>query len=315
MEHDIGVRSSTETVDARIARLAATQHGVFSRAQAVAEGAARSFIQHRLAARRWELRHPGIYAVAGTPAAWRQQLMAACLAAGDGARASHRAAGAVWRLPGGSEEIMELSVPKERRVRLRGVLVHRAAGLIPADVTVVDAIPVTTATRTLIDLAAMIPGDTLEEALDDALRRRLTSVPRLRWRLNGLGRRGRPGTGTLRALLEARTGGEAVPESVIETRLLRVLREAGLPAPVCQYEIRDRGRVLARVDAAYPEIRLAIEVDGYRWHSGRARWERDLARRNALTARGWRIIHVTWSDLENRPDRIARTIADAVAGR
>jgi very-short-patch-repair endonuclease len=81
--------------------------------------------------------------------------------------------------------------------------------------------------------------------------------------------------------------------------------------PIPQYGIRERGRLLARVDFAYPDIRLAIEVDGYRWHSGRAGWEHDLERRNKLTAIGWRVIHVTSSDLEHRFDNIVRVIAEA----
>jgi very-short-patch-repair endonuclease len=83
---------------------------------------------------------------------------------------------------------------------------------------------------------------------------------------------------------------------------------------VCQHEVREGGRVLARVDFAYPDLRIAIEVDGYRWHSGRARWERDLGRRNDLTALGWRVVHVTSSDLAHRPDRIVRMIAQALGG-
>src|SRR5207249_2080176 len=143
-------------------------------------------------------------------------------------------------------------------------------------------------TRTIIDLAAVISGETLEEALDVALQRRLTSLSRVRWRLADLGRHGRPGIAMLRRLIAARSGVEAVPESVIETRFSRLLRRAGLPAPVRQYHVRDRGRLVARVDFAYPDARLAIEVEGFRWHSGRARWERDLGRRNELTELGWR---------------------------
>jgi very-short-patch-repair endonuclease len=84
---------------------------------------------------------------------------------------------------------------------------------------------------------------------------------------------------------------------------------AGLPKPAIQHEIRDRGRLVAIVDFAYPDVRLAIEADGYRWHSGRARWRTDLQRRNAVTALGWRIVHVTWEDLERTPDELLRLIS------
>ncbi|MGH2727495.1 MAG: endonuclease domain-containing protein [Actinomycetota bacterium] len=62
-----------------------------------------------------------------------------------------------------------------------------------------------------------------------------------------------------------------------------------------------------------PDSLLAIEVDGYRWHSGRSRWETDLARRNRLTSRGWRVLHVTAADIEHRPDELTCTIAAALA--
>lgn len=185
---------------------------------------------------------------------------------------------------------------------------------IPAvDVTVVDAIPVTTPARTMIDLAAMIPRETVEEALDDALRRGLTSISRLRWRIDELARRGRPGIAIVRALLDARMNKTTVPQSVLETRLLRMIKRAGLPAPRCQHEIKDRGKLIAIFDFAYPDVRLAIEADGYRWHTGRLRWEQDLARRNAVTARGWRMIHLTATDLERRPQEFVGTIAAALS--
>jgi very-short-patch-repair endonuclease len=191
-----------------------------------------------------------------------------------------------------------------------GVVIHRVGPLPTVDLTTLDGIPVTTAARTLIDLAAVASRESVEEALDDALRRGLVSVARLRWRLNELGGSGRRGAGTIRDLIAARGGGEPVPKSVFETRLLRALSAGGLPAPVRQHEIRVRGRLVARVDFAYPEQRLAIEADSRRWHTGRVRWERDLARRNALTALGWRIMHVTWSEMTSDPEGMIRRIGD-----
>jgi very-short-patch-repair endonuclease len=72
--------------------------------------------------------------------------------------------------------------------------------------------------------------------------------------------------------------------------------------------------VVAVVDFAYPDRRIAIEVDGYRWHAGRRRWERDLARRNALTALGWRVLHVTAADIEQRPGDMLAIVRAALGG-
>lgn len=117
----------------------------------------------------------------------------------------------------------------------------------------------------------------------------------------------------LRALLEARAPGPA-PGSPLERRLLRLLRSAGLAAgAVAQHEIRDRGRLVAIADVAFPALKLALEADGYRWHAGRARWEHDLARRNRLVALGWTVLHVTAADLDQRREETVRTIARLTA--
>jgi hypothetical protein len=117
----------------------------------------------------------------------------------------------------------------------------------------VDAIPVTTPARTLLDVAGVAPLHEVEDALDDALRRKLVSVSRLRWRLRDTAHMGTPGAKAMKALIDARAGDTGVPQSVFETRLLRVLRAAGLPQPTLQHEIRDRGRLMALVDFAFPE--------------------------------------------------------------
>jgi very-short-patch-repair endonuclease len=205
---------------------------------------------------------------------------------------------------------VEVTVPRERRRKAPGV-VHRN-GLARVDVTAVAGIPVTTVARTLIDVAATTDPDVVEEALDEALGRGLLSISRIRWRLGELGR-GRPGVGVMRALVDARDSRLPTSESVLETKLLRVLRRARLPEPLPQHKICDGSRVVARVDLAYPDHRLAIEADGFRWHSGRMRWQRDRARANDLMLLGWRVIRVTWDDITLRPDHVIASIRAALA--
>jgi very-short-patch-repair endonuclease len=232
--------------------------------------------------------------------------MAATLCWSPGAAVSHRAAVALWRLPGVDLPPPELTVPRDRRRNHACDVIVHWSPLPVADVTAVDGIPVTTPARTLIDIASVVPADVVEEALDDALRRSLVSVPRLRWRIQELGARGRQGIGVIRGLVAERAGTGVESRSVLETRLARALKRAGL-RPVRQHPLRDRGRVVAVVDFAFPEARLVIEADGYKWHTGRARWANDLARRNRVTALGWRVLHITWADLhENEPDTIDR---------
>lgn len=291
-------------IEAVLAPLIARQHGVFSRAQAARAGATRRVIGRRLATGRWQQLQPGVYRVTGTPPSWRQGLMASCLAWGSGTVISHRAAAALWQLPGFEPSTVEVTVPRGRgRVAARDAIVHWIP-VASADRTTLDGIPVTTVARTLIDLASVTSPDLVEDALDDALRRRLASVRRIRSRLAAIARRGRPGVGVIRALLAERDAAGPVAESVLETRLFRALARAGLPAPARQFRVRDGGRTIAVVDVAFPEARLAVEADGYRWHAGKRRWERDLARRNELASLGWRVVHVTWTDLTARREQL-----------
>jgi very-short-patch-repair endonuclease len=96
---------------------------------------------------------------------------------------------------------------------------------------------------------------------------------------------------------------------------VRLLRAAGLQPPVRQQVVRDRGRFVARVDLSYPHERLILEADGYPWHSGRAAWERDVGRRNTLTRLGWRVVHVTWADVTERPQETIATIREVLLTR
>jgi very-short-patch-repair endonuclease len=259
----------------------------------------------------WERVHRDVFRIAGTHSTWRQDLIIASLIWGRGATISHRGAARLWRLASFERIVVELTVPKQRRRRSAPGIVHRGS-LRSFEVTVVDAIPVTTPARTLIDLAAVAEIDAVEEALDDAIGRGLVSIPSVRRRLDALARKGRPGIAAMRALLEARDGSLSVPMSVFETRLLRELKRARIPPPACQYEVRHEGNHIATVDFAWPERRLAIEADGFKWHSARTRFERDRGRRNAMTLVGWRVIHVTWTGLSGQPDRVIADVRKAL---
>lgn len=252
--------------------------------------------------------YEGIYHLSAVAPSWHQALVAAWFWAGEGAVVSHRAAGALSRLDGVEPGFVELTTGKPGRSPPRGILLHRSTQLPSRDLTRIGLLPATNVTRTLIDLAGVLDKERIERAIDDALRRGLTSVSRLRGRLGDLGGPGRAGTRLLRELLDARTDRAAPPESLLEARLLKLLTASGLPVPVTQYEIRAAGRVLARLDFAYPDRLVAIEADGYRYHSGRIVWQRDLERRNLLAGLGWRMVHVTWEDLALRPGEVVEIL-------
>jgi len=228
--------------------------------------------------------------------------MAACLHAGKGAVVSHRAAAALWRLDGMEPGIVELITP--RRIRRPGIVAHQTS-LPRRRTTHIGPIPVTDATRTLLDLGAVVPLHAAQPALEDALRRGLTTLVLLRRRLRTDGGRGHRGAGVLRELVDARDPDAAPAESILEIRLGRLLANSALPPAIPQHEIRGKGgALLARVDFAFVEAMVAVEADGYRYHSGAVAWARDRSRDNVLTARGWRVYRVTHQDLAKRPERV-----------
>jgi very-short-patch-repair endonuclease len=178
------------------------------------------------------------------------------------------------------------------------VKAHRQGPLPSQDMKLIDGIPTTSIDRTLMDLSAVADIDVFEDALDSALRKRLTSVPRLRLRTRQ--ESGRRGIKNLRKLLDERSPDGQPTQSRFETRLNRLFLNGGLP-PLRQFTIWDGGEFVARVDFCFPEAKVIVEADSYRWHSGKRAWERDIERRNQLTMLGWQIVHITWDDLIRRP--------------
>jgi very-short-patch-repair endonuclease len=237
-------------------------------------------------------------------------MLAACLAAGADAVASHRSAARLWRLIDPSEDILEVSVPRRNGPRPRGVVVHRSGDLIAAQTTLRGRIPVTNPLRTMVDLAAVLPPNNVEDALDAGLRwPALFSVAAVEATLNRLAGRGRSGAGVLRKVLEEREFGNEVSDSELEKRMNKLLRQAGLPKAVFHYVVQTpAGLFLAEVDFAYPKIRLAIEVDGFDAHGTPRAMAKDFVRENGLVPYKWHVLRFTWSQVTNEPAMVAAAI-------
>ena len=297
-----------QQADVAVTRLAARQVGLVTRPQVLTAGLSADQLKRRLSSGLLVASQRGVYRLGGAPQSFEQTLLAACLAAGPRAVASHRSAALLWRLRDVEARVLEITVPGGGQPRLRGARVHRTRQLDRFDVTRLGRIPVTRPTRTLLGLAAVAP-EVVEGALDDALVRELVTVRALIRFLERTGARGRDGTARLRNLVRQRLDGQAATESALEDAFVRLLREAGLPPPVRQYAIRLPGRPAVRLDFAYPSRRLAVEVDGRRWHSARADVERDRSKSNLLAALGWRLLRFGWSDVRDRRGHLAATVA------
>lgn len=297
----------THQRDVIISRHAKRQHGVFTRRQAIDAGFSASAISRRLASRVWERVDFGAYRFAGTPSSLKQRLMAACLL--GPAVASHRSAALLWDLAGMPAEIVEVTALRHQRRRQAGITWHESYHLTERDVTQIDGIPVTRPVRTFLDLAVVLSAPALEEILDEGRRRNLLEIEPIWRRLEELGDI-RPGTKRARNVLASQVDSDRPAESVLETRFRQLLRDAGVPTPKPQVEI-DMNGTTARVDFAYPDVRLAIELDGAAYHSSQKALRRDRNRENRLVALGWRVLRFTWEDVRDDPEAVLRCVQRA----
>lgn len=281
-------------IDDAIAAGAAAHHGLVTFHEARAHGLSSDQIQHRARSRKWRRVHQGVFAVAGAPETWEQHVLAAVLAAGEGAIASHATAAALWALHDAiRERTIEITVPRPRLPRLTGVTVHRSALLAHDDFAIAEEIRLTSVARTLVDLTAVRGLGWIARAMDDALRRNLTSLPAVRDCARRLG--GAPGRrpSVVHLLVAERfDAGGGKTESWLERMVLGVLRDAGIPEPEPQYDVMADGHRY-RLDFAWPHQRVAVEVDGYGPHSSYAAFHDDRQRDLRLQRDGWRVLHVS----------------------
>jgi very-short-patch-repair endonuclease len=248
---------------------------------------------------------PRTFRLARYASSWQQLLWAAVLWGGDCSAISHRAAAALYRLDGCEPGPVELTVDVGASCRAGGLRVHQSKWE-GVETRTVSGLRVTAPEHTLVDLARTMPLDFLDDVLESALRLGLTTPERVRSRLGS-----RPGSAALREILEHRGYGRP-RGSRLEGRFLRVLRDTGLPLPTSQHEVRI-GAARYFIDFAYPELRLAIELDGLAKRTSRQAVDRELARQNAMVLDGWTVLRFTWSDVTERPDRVVDCVLRAVA--
>jgi very-short-patch-repair endonuclease len=215
--------------------------------------------------------------------------LAAVLACGEDARLSGRAAAHLLGLLKGRPPQPEVTGRLKRRAQ--GVTVRRGRIDTP-DRAVCRGVPVTAVPRTLTDLAADLPLDALARACHEAGVRYRTTPADV---VAVLARRPKtPGAAKLRRIVH---GDAPVTLSVLERRFLALLREHELPLPETN---RPAGG--HRVDCRWPERRLTVELDSYRFHNSRHAWEQDRRREREARARGDELRRYTWADVHEEPD-------------
>lgn len=303
-EHELLVAPASEGLGA----VAWRQHGVVSSAQLRALGIGRGAIDWRV---RHGALHPlsrGVYAVGHARLTLRGRYWAALLACGGPGAAvlSHRSAAAVWDLlpsPAGRHDVTTL----RRGASSAAVRVHRTRSMRPADVTHDDGLPITTVTRTLIDLADVLTLHRLTRVCHRAEVLRVLDAKMIVTRLDELpGRRRR----ALRAALD--TLSHADPHhtrSELEERFLALIAKFGLPQPRVNSRVEGH-----EVDFFWPNDGLIVETDGLAAHGTPTAFEHDRRRDAELQLAGYRVVRFTWRQIAGEPDAVARTLR-ALLGR
>ena len=268
------------------------QYGLVSTRELRLLGVTAGGQRRRIAAGDWEPAAPGVVRLAGAPRSPEQDLMAACLAAGPSAVASHQSAAWMWGL----------APPPDRHAVIVARGVHR--GLVsvdvrrpvdyPAHVVLWRRIPCTDPLRTLIDWASVAPRERIDGAIDTALAERLLTVEGIEVQLGKLTRQGRRGVQGVRTSLADRGLVGAPNPSVLESRILRLLHQAGIVPLGVEVPMGEEGRY--RVDVMLAPT-LVLEVDGYAYHHTPEQVIEDERRRRRLRLGGVEVLVYTWREI------------------
>ncbi len=291
-----------------MAALARDQHGVVARRQLLRRGVTKEQIDGRLRSGGLHPIHRGVYAVGHTAITRRGRWMAAVLASGDEAVLSHRSATALYGAWGSGAGEIHVTVPRKVRSALS---IRRHFSMLPEDEReIVDGIPVTSAARAVLDLAA----EKGEAAAESALRE-----------LEYLGIYGAVSLPALLARHPNHRGAQACREALdhlrddpggrlrsnLEERFIAFLDAENIPRPRLNYWL-SIGDDRFQVDCFWPRARLVGELDGFKAHGTRRAFGSDRRRDRKLGVAGYRVVRITEDQIRNEPDALAEDLQASV---
>lgn len=302
-----------------VSELAASQHDVFTRAQAAANGVSWRTIGALVESGLLAEPAPGVLvAVGGGEVTWRQRAIATARSRPGVALAFDTAA----RIAGidgfdvhpSVDGPIALSVERPRVVRLPGVVVHRVASLPRCDLVSVDGAPCTNLARTLCDIGSVCDPLLVERALDDVVRRG-SSRRWIRETALRLHRPGQRGTGVLLGALDALERRGVVRDSWFEKLIELCIDDPHLGEVTMQHRVRDeRGRVVARFDLAIPEVMLGIEGHSREHHWGAGPEASDESRDDEVARLGWDVMYLGYASVQS-PSTVLRRVQQRVDAR
>jgi very-short-patch-repair endonuclease len=197
--------------------------------------------------------------------------------------------------------IVEVTVPRNRRLQLQPGTRLRRRDLKPADIVELQGLAVTAMDLTAIETAVRRGGG--PSLMDTALQRR-TELPNL-WRAH-VRNKGRHGSPRARIFLQSAADGS---RSKAERLFIALLRKHHITGWKANYPVG--GYV---VDVAFPGPKVAVEIDGWAFHSDPDKFEKDRKRQNALILLGWQVLRFTWRDLVEQPERVIAELNRAICG-
>ena len=284
------------------AQLAARQHGMVTWAQMIGADMTRHAIAGHVDDGWLVARHRGVYQLGVFGGPFGDE-MAALLACGPHAVLSHWSAASVFELCRRNGRLVHVTLTAGHSGRRPGIRPHRIA-LEPDDVVTRHGLRLTSPARTLLDLPALAPRGTLEKLIEEAQVQNLVGTAELlavAERANG-----RHGLPLFRELVDF-LDEPLFTRSEAERRLHALCRSAALPLPRTNVH-----RAGWEVDAVWDAQRLVVEVDGYKFHRTRAKFERDRRKDADLMLAGFRVLRITWRRLTKEPDQVIALLAAAL---
>lgn len=293
--------------------LAVTQEGHISWAQLLDCGLSPAQIKYRCRAHGWVKVLPRVYRVAGVGDSFQSRIAATTLWLGtsghfvsttagflmglEGVRCPDRITVARTSVPATPAWLKVIRLNPGNRPHLRSVGGRRVP---PVE-------------RVLLEIAADLPRTDAGRALDDALRRRLTTLDRLNAMLERESVQGRKGVRVLRSLLGSRDLRNEKVRSGFESRMLRILRR--IDTFVCaDHEVRVAGERFV-IDFYFPEVLLGVECHSIRWHLADEAFKNDVRRHRLIATAGIELLFFTWDEVTSTPRRVEAEVRAAVERR
>jgi predicted transcriptional regulator of viral defense system len=282
-------------VERLLGRIASRAHGVVTVEELHEAGITRREVARRLQSGLLLAEFRGVYRVGHRAPSSEAHYMAAVKAAVTGGVLSGLAAAWAWGLVRTGPPLPDVTCPTERRIR--GIRMHRSRRLHASEITTWKRIPTTTVPRTLVDLPSLLSFDDLTLAVHEADARHGTRPEHIEAVLSRYPNA--KGATTLRAIA---LGDHPTLLSKLERHFRTLLRTNALDLPQT-----NRKQGAHYVDCRWPQHRLTVELDSYRFHRTRQAWEEDRQRERAARARGDEFRRYTWRDVVEEP---AGTVAE-----